>query len=185
MNRIIRQAFGTTRPGEIYNSLLTFDRLVTKPIVHIVYWAGLCLFFLGACGVAGVSVGSALHDSDPMAWLLAFGLTVGGWLLILVGVLVWRSACEFYMAVLSIAEDLRTLRQYQEKLEMPQTSPVRAPQPQPQAQAQAQGVAETFAPKIDPLKFEPPSEESEPVAPTPETGNILEDPFFRPRFRQD
>jgi hypothetical protein len=180
MNRIIRQAFGTTRPGEIYHSLLTFDRLVTKPIVHIVYWAGLCLFFLGACGVAGMAVGQALQDGNPMAWLLAFGLTVVGWLLILIGVLIWRSACEFYMAVLSIAEDLRTLRQYQEKLEMPTSAaPVAAPQPH------VQPAAETFAPKIDPLKFEPPAEDSEPVAPTPETGNILEDPFFRPRFRPD
>ena len=183
MNRIIRQAFGTTRPGEIYNSLLTFDRLVTKPVVHIVYWAGLCLFFLGACIIAGVSIGSALHDSDAMGWLLAFGMTVGGWLLILIGMLVWRSACEFYMAVLSIAEDLRTLRQYQEKLEMPPSSSqdrtaasITAPQPQ--------AAAENFAPKIDPLKFEPPAADGEP-APSPETGNILEDPFFRPRFRQD
>jgi len=181
MNRIIRQAFGTTRPGEIYNSLLTFDRLVTKPVVHMVYWAGLGLLFLAACGVAGVAVGSALHDSDPMGWLLAFGMTVIGWLLILIGVLVWRAACEFYMAVLSIAEDLRTLRQYQEKLELPKAA---APAAAPQPQFQPQAVAETFAPKVDPLKFEPPAADSEP-APTPETGNILEDPFFRPRFRQD
>lgn len=183
MNRIIRQAFGTTRPGEIYHSLLTFDRLVTKPIVHLVYWAGLCLFFIGACIVAGVAVGSALHDSDPMAWLLAFGLIVIGWLLILVGILVWRAACEFYMAVLSIAEDLRTLRQYQEKLEIPQVPPARpaAPSVAPQPQA----VAEGFAPKVDPLKFEPPSADSEPDVTTPESGNILEDPFFRPRFRPD
>ncbi len=178
MNRIIRQAFGTTRPGEIYNSLLTFDRLVTKPIVHIVYWAGLCLFFLGACGVAGVAVGQALQDGGPMAWLLALGLVVIGWLLILIGMLVWRSACEFYMAVLSIAEDLRTLRQYQEKLEMPKIAvPAAAPQPQ--------AVAESFTPKVDPLKFEPPAADSSEPAPAPETGNILEDPFFRPRFRQD
>jgi hypothetical protein len=179
MNRIIRQAFGTTRPGEIYNSLLTFDRLVTKPIVHIVYWAGLCLFFLAACGVVGWAVGQAWQDPNPMAWVLAFAMTVVGWLLLLIGVLIWRSACEFYMAVLSIAEDLRTLRQYQEKLETPSAAvPVAAPQPQ------VQPAAETFAPKIDPLKFEPPSADSEP-APAPETGNILEDPFFRPRFRPD
>ncbi len=177
MNRIIRQAFGTTRPGEIYNSLLTFDRLVTKPIVHMVYWAGLCLFFLSACGVAGMAVGSALHDSDPMGWLLAFGLTVGGWLLILVGILVWRAACEFYMAVLSIAEDLRTLRQYQEKLEAPQTAA-------PSAASRPQAVAESFTPKVDPLNFDLPEADAEAV-PAPETGNILEDPFFRPRFRQD
>lgn len=181
MNRIIRQAFGTTRPGEIYHSLLTFDRLVTRPVVHMVYWAGLGLFFLAACGVAGMAVGSAIHDSDPMGWLLAFGMTVVGWLLILVGVLVWRAACEFYMAVLSIAEDLRTLRQYQEKLEIPQPVPGRAA---PSAAPQPQAVAEGFTPKVDPLKFEPPSDEAE-AGPAPETGNILEDPFFRPRFRQD
>ena len=181
MNRILRQAFGTTRPKDIFNSLLTFDRLVTRPAVHIVYWAGLCLFFLAAMGVLGVAVGSALHDSSPMAWLLSIPLLVVGWLGCIIGILIWRAACEFYMAVLSIAEDLRVLRQHQEKLE---GVPVAAPSPAPVVRPSAAPASQAAASRTDPIRFELPDEahDGEPDVVDPETGNILEDPFFRPRF---
>ncbi len=194
MNRILRQAFGTTRPKEIFNSLLTFDRLVTRPIVHIVYWVGLGLFFLAAMAVLGVAVGSALHDSSPMAWLLSLPVLVGGWLGILVGILIWRAACEFYMAVLSIAEDLHILRTYQEKLEpRPTAEQVAAPRPVAQAPvAQAAPVGQpaapvsfappAFTPKVDPMSFDVPEPDAYAPVVDKETGNILEDPFFRPRF---
>ncbi len=168
MNRIIRQVFGTTRPRDIWHDMLTFDRLVTKPVVHIVYWAGLGLFTIMAFAVAGVMVGTAIKDGTPWGVLLSFGLTVVGWLAILIGVLAWRSVCEFYLAVMSIADDLRHLRQYQEKLEQPAPAAPVAPAP----------VA-SFA---EPTVFDPqPQAVAEPAAPTSE-GNILDDPFFRPRF---
>ncbi len=172
MNRIIRQVFGTTRPRDIWHDMLTFDRLVTKPVVHIVYWAGLGLFTIFAFAVAGVMVGTAIKDGTPWGILLSFGLTVIGWLMILIGVLAWRSVCEFYLAVMSIADDLRHLRQYQEKLEMP------APQPAPVGEP-AVAAAASFA---EPTTFDPmPEASADPVAPSTEP-NILDDPFFRPRF---
>lgn len=173
MNRIIRQVFGTTRPRDIWHDMLTFDRLVTKPVVHIVYWAGLGLFIILAFAVGGVMVGTAIKDGTVWGAMLSFGLTVVGWLAILIGVLAWRSVCEFYLAVMSIADDLRHLRQYQDKLEQPSSvvQPA-APQPAPAAVAD-------FA---EPTTFDPaPEAAAEQPAPTSES-NILDDPFFRPRF---
>lgn len=171
MNRIIRQVFGTTRPRDIWHDMLTFDRLVTKPVVHIVYWAGLGLFTIAAFAVGGVMVGTAIKDGTVWGILLSFGLTVVGWLAILIGVLAWRSVCEFYLAVMSIADDLRHLRQYQEKLEQPAPAPAQ-PAPAPAAVA-------SFA---EPTAFDPaPEPAQDETAPTTES-SILDDPFFRPRF---
>jgi hypothetical protein len=166
MSRMIRQVFGTTRPRDIWSTLLTFDQLVTRPMVHIVYWAGLGLLVIFGCGWIGVMIGSGMKDATLMGWLLSFGVGVAGLLGVLIAMLAWRSACEFYMAVMSIAEDLRHLRQYQEKL-VPSEP---APPPQPVAPAPA---------------HEPAAYETQQVAEPPRTdeaGNILEDPFFRPRF---
>lgn len=168
MSRMIRQVFGTTRPRDIWSTLLTFEQLVTRPMVHIVYWAGLGLLVIFGCGWIGVMIGSGLKDASLMGWLLSFGVGVAGLLGVLIAMLAWRSACEFYMAVMSIAEDLRHLRQYQDKL-VP-AEPARA-QPQPVAPQ---------APAPEPAAYE-----TQPAADQPRTdeaGNILEDPFFRPRF---
>lgn len=170
MSNIIRQAFGTTRPKDIFSTMLTFDRMTTRPIIHIVYWVGLGLLFIAAMGVAGVSVGSIIKDHSVMGILLSFPVLIVGLLMVLIGVLLWRAFCEFYMAVLSIADDLRILRQYKERLE-PAVPPA---QPQPMAQPAATVT------RNDPLRFEVPASETPTVE--PETGNILEDPFFRPRF---
>jgi len=187
MSKIIRQAFGSTRPSDITRTLLTFDRLTARPIVHIVYWLGLGLFFIAAMGFLGVAVGSAIKDSTIWGALLAFGVLIVSWLMVLIGVMLWRAFCEFYMAVLSIADDLRVLRQYQEKLEPAQAARPQSPYMAPQAEAAAQPQpqpAPTVQPmtsRSDPLRFEVPSSEP-PASVEPETGNILEDPFFRPRF---
>jgi len=155
MNRIIRQAFGSSRPKDVFLNLLTFDRMVTRPIVHIVYWLGLGLLAIAACAVLGTAAGEAVKEG-PQGWLLATGFLIVGWLLILIGVLLWRSLCEFYLAVLSIAEDLRYLRQFQEKLP-PVDAPVAAVQP--------------VAPQT-----------AEVAAPPPGADDITETPFFQPRF---
>ncbi len=170
MNRIIRQVFGTTRPKEIWGDLLTFDRLVTRPVIHIIYWCGLGLLFIAAMAVLGVAVGNAMSDLTVKGVLLSVPVLIGGWLAVLIGILLWRSFCEFYMAVLSIAEDLRVLRQYQEKLD--QASAAAAPQaPAPQAP--------------EPRVMSEPQAAAEPV-PVPETPakphDPVEDPFFSPRF---
>ncbi len=175
MKRIIRQVFGTTRPKEIWGDLLTFERLVTKPIVHIIYWVGLGLFAIAAFGVLGISVGTAIKEGMPWGILLALPFFIVGMLSILVGVLLWRGFCEFYMAVMSIADDLRTLRQYQEKLVQPGTFGS-AP-----AASQGEPVADIIAPAPETAVAE---ETLEPAVTGKPKDNILEDPFFRPRFER-
>jgi hypothetical protein len=162
MNRIIRQAFGNSRPKDVFLNLLTFDRMVTRPVVHIVYWIGLGLLVIGAFAVAGVSVGEGIKAGSLWGWMLTVPLLIVGWLMVMIGVLLWRSMCEFYMAVLSIAEDLRYLRQFQEKLPADAVAPV---QPAPVVAPQTVDVA---APVV-----------TQPVA---EPGDITETPFFQPRF---
>lgn len=201
MNRIIRQVFGTTRPGDIFGDILTFDRMPVRPVIHIVYWAGLGLFFITGLGMAGVSIGSALHDRDMMAWFLAFGVTIAGWLGLLIGVLAWRAFCQFFMAIMNIADDLRYLRQFQERLSpdptlvptpLPVAQPVSqpapaepapvelAPQPAAVQPAPQSGASRLFnSATSTPAQSASPMEDGE--APK-ETGDILEDPFFRPRF---
>lgn len=184
MSKIIRQAFGSTRPSDITRTLLTFDRLTARPIVHIVYWMGLGLLFIAAMGFLGVAVGSVIKDPSMWGMMLSFGVLIVSWLMVLIGVMLWRAFCEFYMAVLSIADDLRVLRQYQEKLEPASASRPQSPYMAPQAEAAAQPQpAPTVQPagRSDPLRFEVPSSDA-PAGVEPETGNILEDPFFRPRF---
>jgi hypothetical protein len=165
MNRIIRQAFGTSRPKDVFFNLLTFDRMVTRPIVHIVYWIGLGLFVIAAMAVAGTAIGEALKEGVQGA-LLAVPFLIVGWLMILIGMLLWRGMCEFYMAVLSIAEDLRYLRQFQEKLPA-EAAP--APTPMPAAARPAPQTMEAAASVV-----------SQPMAAEP--SDVTETPFFQPRF---
>ncbi len=162
MNRIIRQAFGSSRPKDVFLNLLTFDRMVTRPVVHIVYWIGLGLLVIGAFAIAGVSIGEGIKAGSLWGWMLTVPLLIVGWLMILIGVLLWRSMCEFYMAVLSIAEDLRYLRQFQEKLPVEAAAPVQA------APAVAPQTVDVAAPVV-----------SQPVA---DQADITETPFFQPRF---
>lgn len=168
MSGIIRRVFGTTRPKEIYGDLLTFDRLVAKPIAHIIYWLGLGLLVIAAFGVLGISVGNAIKDPTPTGILLSLPFLIIGWLGILIGVFLWRGFCEFYLAVMSIAEDLRILRQYQEKLDG--------------SMAPASRPAEPAAPPV----YSQVAEEAPPPAPLPESTerphDVMEDPFFNPRF---
>ncbi|EGF91427.1 hypothetical protein ABI_28430 [Asticcacaulis biprosthecium C19] len=174
MKQVIRQVFGSTRPRDIWLDLFTFNRLLSKPIVHIIYWCGLGLLLISACGVLGVAIGQAWKDGTVMGWILALPLLIIGWLSVLICIMLWRAACEFFLAVLSIAEDLSALRAYQEKLEQPKAQA--APQPAPQPRAQAE--------------YDVPLPETEAAA-TPaqsptvdDERNILEDPFFRPRFER-
>lgn len=173
MNRIIREVFGTTRPKDIWSSILTFDRLVTRPVVHIIYWCGLGLLFIAAMGVLGIAVGNAWSDMTVKGVLLSIPVLVVGWIAVLIGILVWRSCCEFYLAVMSIAEDLRVLRQYQEKLTpgpVQETAPAPVRQPAPPSAPEPRYAAE-------------PAPQPQPQADTPaRPGDVLEDPFFSPRF---
>ena len=177
MKRTIRQVFGTTRPRDIWLNLFTFDQLVTKPLVHIVYWAGLGLLFICALGWLGIMIGTGLKDASIWGWLLSFGLTVAGALGFAMAILAWRSVCEFYMAVMNIAEDLRYLRQFQEKLS-PSAFGVPAPAPEPRSDIIDAPTPETVIPDSAVAQAATP----EPTVSGKE--NILEDPFFRPRFER-
>ena len=90
--------------------LLTFERLLTGPITHLIYWCGLALIALFAFGVVGGGVGLVVRSGPVEGLLLAFPTIVVGLLISAVLALIWRSLCEFFVAVFQIAEDLRALR---------------------------------------------------------------------------
>ena len=90
--------------------LLSFEKLITGTVVHLVYWAGLGIIGVMAFGVLGASVGVAIREGG---WgiLLAVGVLAVGLLGVFVAVLLWRAFCEFYVTIFKISEDLHVLRQ--------------------------------------------------------------------------
>jgi hypothetical protein len=97
--------------GGILWDLLTFDRLISGPLIHLIYWSGLGVIVLGAFGAIGAAVGVVLSDDDIIGKLLALPVSIAGLLVCVALVLLWRSFCEFYVAIFRISEDLRALRQ--------------------------------------------------------------------------
>lgn len=95
--------------------LLTFDRLLTGPVIHIIYWCGLGIVALSGFTVIGAAVGVAIRGGSLEGVLLAIPVLVGGLLAITALVLLWRGACEFYLAIFRIADDLKVLRAYAER----------------------------------------------------------------------
>jgi hypothetical protein len=91
--------------------LLTFDKLMTNSVIHLIYWAGLGVIALAAFGSIGAAVGVAIRESSIFGILLAIPVLVGGLLVIGALALLWRSFCEFYVAIFRISEDLSVLRQ--------------------------------------------------------------------------
>ena len=91
--------------------LLTFNRLLTGPVVHLIYWAGLGVIVLIGFGMAGAAIGLAIREGDIMGLLLAFPVLIMALLAMAVLTLLWRAFCEFYVAVFRISDDLRALRQ--------------------------------------------------------------------------
>ncbi|MHB8283409.1 MAG: DUF4282 domain-containing protein [Caulobacteraceae bacterium] len=94
----------------LLSDVLTFDRLVTGPIVHVIYWCGLCLILLFGFAWVGGSVGLALRAMSLEILLVAIPAVVVGLLIMAALALLWRGMCEFYVAVFRIAEDLHALR---------------------------------------------------------------------------
>jgi hypothetical protein len=91
--------------------LLTFEKMLTGTVTHLVYWAGLGIIFVGAFGVIGASVGVAIREGNILGILLALGVMGVGLLGVAVAVLLWRAFCEFYVTIFRISEDLHVLRQ--------------------------------------------------------------------------
>lgn len=91
--------------------MLTFERLLTGPVIHLIYWAGLGVVLIGGFGALGVAVGVAWRGDTLVAKLLALPAGVVGLLITGMLALLWRSFCEFYVAIFRISDDLRALRQ--------------------------------------------------------------------------
>ena len=93
--------------------LLVLDRLVTGPIVNLMYWAGLGVIALVAFLVVGASIGVAIRGGLE-GWLLALPTLVIGLLFVVMLAAIWRGFCEFYLVIFRISEDLRAIRQANE-----------------------------------------------------------------------
>ena len=94
----------------IFWDLLTFDRLLTGPVVHIIYWCGLGVIILAGFGVMGAAVGLSIRG-EGVEKLVALPVLVGGGLVVAAVALLWRAMCEFYVAIFRISDDLRALRE--------------------------------------------------------------------------
>ena len=106
--------------------LLTFDRLITGPVVHLIYWAGLGVISLVAFSSVGAAVGVALRETAILGKILAIPVAVAGLLVAGALVLLWRALCEFYVAIFRISDDLRALR-LQVETERADQRPTRKP----------------------------------------------------------
>ena len=101
-------------PRQLVWDLLTFDRRLAVPVIHLVYWAGLGLIALFAFSIVGASAGVAMRDL-PEGLLLALPVLVAGFLVTGALTLIWRSFCEFYVAVFRISDDLAAIRAASER----------------------------------------------------------------------
>lgn len=126
--RLSMDGFKKTSPGELFWDLITFDRLHTGPIVHLIYWAGLGILVLGCFATMGGAVGVAWREENVgLRVALAIPVIITGFLFLAAAALLWRAFCEFYVAVLRISDDLRFLRR---SAEQGQSSPL-TPDPAP------------------------------------------------------
>lgn len=130
----VLDAFKSTSASELFWNALTFDRLLTGPVIHLIYWAGLALIVLVGFSITGTAVGLAMREPGAMAWLLAIPTVVIGFLVLAIVALVWRSFCEFYVAIFRISDDLRIMRRLIESDHEADTA--RRPQPGPQPSPQ-------------------------------------------------
>jgi hypothetical protein len=99
-------------------SILTFEHMITGPVIHLVYWAGLGAIVVAAFGVIGASLGVGLRAITEHSWetllVIVPGL-IGGLLIVLAGGLIWRAFCEFYVVIFRIGDDLAALRRAAEE----------------------------------------------------------------------
>jgi hypothetical protein len=119
--------------GAVLWDLLTFDRLLTGPVVHLIYWSGLGMVLLVSFGVMGAFVGFLMRGDTPVEKLLALPVLVAGMLVVAALTLMWRAFCEFYVAIFRISDDLAALRQAAEAASAPRPTPA-PPQQAPPVQ---------------------------------------------------
>jgi len=109
-----------SRHGWLWD-ILTFERMLTGEVIHLVYWAGLGVIVVAAFAVVGASVGIAIRERSLETVLLAIPALVGGLLIVAAGGLVWRAFCEFYVVIFRIGDDLSALRRAAEAEQTGQT----------------------------------------------------------------
>ena len=97
--------------GTIFWDLLTFEKLMTNQVIHLIYWAGLGVIALVAFGMVGAAVGVALREESWIGVILAIPVLVAGLLVVAALVLLWRSFCELYVALFRLSDDLHAIRQ--------------------------------------------------------------------------
>ncbi len=97
------------RHGRMWE-VLTFDRLITGQVIHLVYWAGLGIIVIAAFSVVGAAIGVALREGSWAAVLAAIPVLIVGLLVVGAAGLIWRAMCEFYVAIFRIGDDLAALR---------------------------------------------------------------------------
>ncbi len=90
--------------------LLTFDKMMTGPVTHLIYWAGLGLISLIGFAIMGGAIGLGIRDGSIAGIGIAFATLIAGVLVLVALILIWRGVSEFYLAVFQIAEDLRAIR---------------------------------------------------------------------------
>ena len=119
------EGFRKISPSDIFWDLLTFDRLLTGPVIHMIYWAGLALIVLGGFATIGGAVGLAWREENLLTkFALAVPFVIAGFISLAAGALLWRSFCEFYVAIFRISDDLRFIRG---TIERGQPSPLTTP----------------------------------------------------------
>lgn len=101
---------GRSPGGTIFWDLLTFERLMTNQVIHLIYWSGLGVIALVAFGMVGAAVGVALREQSWIGVVLAIPVLVAGVLVVSALVLLWRSFCELYVALFRLSDDLHAIR---------------------------------------------------------------------------
>ena len=96
--------------------ILTFDRMITGPVIHLIYWSGMGVVLVAAMSVIGASVGVLFREGSWWgAILLAIPVLIVGLLVVGAIGLIWRAMCEFYVVIFRISDDLTALRQAAEE----------------------------------------------------------------------
>jgi hypothetical protein len=106
-----RSVLGSARRNGRLWDFLTFDRMLTGGVIHIVYWCGLGVNVLIAFSVVGAAIGVAFREGSALAILAALPVLIGGLLIVAVLGLLWRTFCEFYIVIFKISDDLHALRE--------------------------------------------------------------------------
>lgn len=90
--------------------VLVFDRMITGPVIHWVYWLGMAVIVVAAFSVIGASAGIAFKEGTIWAFLLVLPVLVVGLMVVAALGLLWRAMCEFYVVVFRIGDDLAAMR---------------------------------------------------------------------------